>query len=312
MKIIFFGSDDFAVPSLHLLAGEKEEIEIISVITKPDARKGRGMRVTPLKIKELALKFGIDIYQPKKLDEEASSHIKSLQPELIVVVAYGKILPRKILEIPSKGCVNLHSSYLPDLRGAGAIPLSIIRGYKQTGITTMYMNEEMDAGDIIEQKKVKIGREDTAATLSEKLAEEGAKLLPHTLKDIKQGSGNATAQDTGRITYAPLLKKEDGLLDWSKNAEEIFNLVRGLNPWPSAYTYLEGKMFKIHKAQVIPGDNLQSSPGEISEINKNTLIVATGKDSLSLLEVQIEGKKKMPVKDFLQGHKLEKGMRFSR
>lgn len=312
MKIIFFGSDNFALPSLRLLARQKEDVKITSVITKPDTRKGRGMKVIPLKIKELALELGIDVYQPEKFNEETTSHIKSLAPELIVVVAYGKILPKKILEIPSKGCVNLHSSYLPDLRGAGTVSWSIIRGYKYTGVTTMYMNEEVDAGDIIEQKKVEISREDTSATLSEKLAEEGAQLLCRTLKDIKEGKATITPQDNSKTTYAPLLKKEDGLIDFSKNAEEISNLVRGLNPWPSAYTYLKGKMFKIHKAQVAQSPDSKTNPGEIVKVDKNNLIVAAGKGHLSILEVQIEGKKKMFIKDFLQGHKLEKGMRLSK
>ncbi len=312
MRIIFFGSDDFALPSLRLLSEEKEDFKIVSVITKPDTRKGRGMKLVPLKIKQLALELRIDVYQPGKFDEQAVSHIKPLKPELIVVVAYGKILPRKILEIPSKGCINLHSSYLPDLRGAGTVPWSIIRGYKYTGVTTMYMSEELDAGDIIEQKKVEINCEDTSATLRERLSKEGAQLLLHTLKDIKEGKANVTRQDTNKVTYAPLLKKEDGLIDWNKSAAEIFNLVRGLNPWPSAYTHLQGKMFKIHKAQVAQIFDLKTNPGEIVEVDKNNLVVATGKGDLSILEVQIEGKKKMSIKDFLQGHKLEKGMRFSR
>ncbi|MDD5455322.1 MAG: methionyl-tRNA formyltransferase [Candidatus Ratteibacteria bacterium] len=312
MKIIFFGSDDFALPSLRLLARQKEDVQIISVVTKPDTRKGRGMKVVPLKIKQLASELGIDVYQPKKFDEETVPHIKSLKPELIVVVAYGKILPKKILEIPPKGCVNLHSSYLPDLRGAGTVPWSIIRGYKYTGVTTMYINEKVDAGDIIEQKKVEISREDTSATLSQKLAEEGAELLFHTLKDIDKGKENVTRQDISKVTYAPLLKKEDGLIDWTKSAEEIFNLVRGLNPWPSAYTYLKGKLFKIHKAQVAQSFDSEANPGEIVKADKNNLVIATGKGDLNILEVQIEDKKKMPIKDFLQGHKLEKGKRFSK
>jgi len=312
MRIIFFGSDNFAIASLKLLAQKKQEIDIISVVTKPDKKKGRGMKVIPLKIKEVALELGLDIYQPKKFNEQAVAHIKSLAPELIVVVAYGRILPKEILDIPSKGCVNLHSSYLPDLRGAGTVPWSIIRGYKYTGVTTMCISEEVDAGDIIEQKKVEISREDTSATLSEKLAEEGAKLLVDTLNKIGKGKVNTTRQDAGKVTYAPLLKKEDGLVDWSKSAEEIFNLVRGLNPWPSSYTYLQGKMFKIHKAQVAQGVNSKASPGEITKVDKNNLIVATGRGDLNILEVQIEGKKKMSIKDFLQGHRLERGMRFSK
>jgi methionyl-tRNA formyltransferase len=318
MKIIFFGSDNFALPSLRLLSEKREDIDILSVITKPDRRKGRGLKVVPLEIKVLALKLSLSVYQPEKIDNKVISYIKSLSPELIVVVAYGRILPKQILEIPPRRCVNLHSSLLPDLRGAGAIAYSIIRGYTHTGITTMYMSETMDAGDIILQKKVEIKLEDTTGTLSEKLAEEGAELLYCTLKNLKKGDVFSTPQDESRATYAPMLKKEDGLIDWNKNTEEIFNLIRGLNPWPSAYTYLRGKMLKIHTCQPQPkGDRLESvidktpsqkgKPGEIIEVAKNKLIAATGKGNLSILEVQLENRRKMTIEEFLQGHRLEKG-----
>ncbi len=307
MKIIFFGSDNFALPSLRLLSEKREDIDILSVITKPDRRKGRGLKVVPLEIKVLALKLNLSVYQPEKIDNKVISYIKSLNSELIVVVAYGRILPKQILEIPPRGCVNLHSSLLPDLRGAGAIAYSIIRGYTHTGITTMYMSETMDAGDIISQKKVEIKPEDTAGTLSEKLAKEGAELLYCTLKNLKKGDVFSTSQDESRATYAPMLKKEDGLIDWNKNTEEIFNLIRGLNPWPSAYTYLKGKMLKIHKSVIDKTPSQKGKPGEIIEVAKNKLIAATGKGNLSILEVQLENRRKMTIEEFLQGHRLEKG-----
>ncbi len=250
MRTFFFGSDNFSIPSLELLSEKREDIDILSVITKPDKKKGRGLKVSPLELKDLALKLGLNVYQPEELDNEVISHIKSFNPELIVVVAYGKILPKDILEIPPLGCVNLHSSLLPELRGAGAIAYSIIRGYTYTGVTTMYMNDEMDAGDIILQKKIEIKPEDTAGTLSARLAKEGAELLYQTLRNLKKGKISSIPQDESRATYAPMLKKEDGLIDWDKNAEEIFNLIRGLNPWPSAYTYLKDKMLKIHKSVI--------------------------------------------------------------
>jgi methionyl-tRNA formyltransferase len=312
MKVVFFGSDNFAIPSLELLSKQREDIYILSVVTKPDRRKGRGLKVVPLEVKNLALKVGLNVYQPEKIDSEAISHIKSLSPELIVVVAYGKILPKEILEIPPEGCVNLHSSLLPELRGAGAIAYSIIRGYSYTGVTTMYMSDEMDAGDIILQKKVEIKLEDTAGTLSEKLAKEGAELLYHTLKNLEEGGVSPISQDDSKATYAPMLKKEDGLIDWNKSAEEIFNLIRGLNPWPSAYIYLNSKMLKIHKAVIDENQNQKGKSGEIVGVTKNKLIIATGIGNLSILEVQPEGKRKMSVEEFLAGHRLEKGMRFSR
>lgn len=312
MKIIFFGSDNFALPSLKLLSGKKEDIEIISVVTQPDKKKGRGLKVSPLEIKGLAAKLGLNVYQPEKINSETISYIESLNPEAIVVVAYGKILPKEMLEIPPKGCINLHSSLLPQLRGAGAVAYSIIRGFDYSGITTMYMNAKMDAGDIIFQKKVEIKPEDTAGTLSGKLAKEGAKLLYSTLRKVKEGKISSFSQDESKATYAPMLKKADGLIDWTKSAEEIFNLVRGLNPWPSAYTYLKGKLFKIYKTEINYASSKSANPGNIVEVAKNKLLVATGKGNLSILEVQLEGKRKVSIGEFLAGHKLEKGMRFSK
>jgi methionyl-tRNA formyltransferase len=308
MKIVFFGSDNFALNSLELLA--KKGIDIASVVTVPDKKKGRGMKVSPLKIKELALELGIDVYQPEKLNVEAISHIRSFNPELIVVVAYGKILPKEILDLPPKGCINLHASLLPKLRGAGAIAYSIIHGYEYTGVTTMYVNEKMDSGDIVYQKKVKIEPVDTTATLSEKLAKEGAGLLYATLKDMQSGKIPSIPQDDSKATYAPKLKKKDGLINWDKSAEEIFNLIRGASPWPSAYTFLNGKMFKIHKAEHVKASEKQASPGEIVNADEDGLVVATGKGNLKILEVQLEGKRKMPVGEFLRGYKLNKDIRF--
>ena len=307
MKIIFFGSDNFALPSLRLLSKKREDIDILSVITKPDRRKGRGLKVAPLELKDLTLELNLSVYQPEKIDNEVISYIKSLNPELIVVVAYGRILPKQILEIPPRGCVNLHSSLLPQLRGAGAIAYSIIRGYTYTGVTTMYMREAMDAGDMISQKKVEIKPEDTAGTLSEKLAKEGAELLYCTLKNLKEGKLTSTPQDDSRATYAPMLKKEDGLMDWNKSAEEIFNLIRGLNPWPSAYTYSKDKMLKIHKSVMDKTSIQNGKPGEIIEVAKNKLIIATKRGNLNILEVQLENRRKMTIEEFLQGHRLEKG-----
>lgn len=312
MKIIFFGSDNFALPSLKLLSEKKKDIEIISVVIQPDKKKGRGLKISPLEIKDLAIKLKLNIYQPEELDNEAISYIKTLNPELIVVVAYGKILPKEILEIPPLGCINLHASLLPELRGAGAIAYSIIRGCKETGVTTMYVNERMDAGNIILQKKVKINAGDAAGTLSEKLAEEGAELLYCTLENIKQGKVSSAVQDENKATYAPKLQKADGFISWEKSAEEISNLIRGVNPWPSAYTYLKGKILKVHKAAIDETAGHIDRPGHIVEIGKSKLVVSTGKGNLSILEVQLEGKRKMSVEEFLAGHKLEKGMRFSK
>lgn len=312
MRIIFCGSDNFSIPSLKLLSGKRKDIEIFSVVTKPDRRRGRGLKLQPTEFKKVAMSLGFDIYQPEKIDEpEVISHITSLKPEFIVVVAYGKILPGKILKIPSLGCINLHPSLLPELRGPGAIPYSIIRNYTYTGVTTMYLSEKMDAGDILFQQKVRIEPQETAGTLSEKLATIGANLLYLTLRELKKGRVTPTPQEESEATYAPPLKKEDGAINWSSRAEEIHNLVRGLDPWPSAYTYLEEKMIKIHRCTVDEYRWSKGEPGEIVEVTKDTLTVTTGMGNLSILEVQPENRRKMTIKEFLAGHRLKKGMKFS-
>jgi len=309
MKIVFAGSDEFALPSLKVLA--QEQGNIIAVITQPDKKKGRGLRISATPVKTQAEELGFPLFQPESLkDASALKHLQSLSPEVIVVVAYGNLLPGEVLKIPPRGCINLHPSPLPELRGAGAIPWTIIRGYSETAVTTMYLDEGMDSGDIILQKKVKIKEEDTAGTLAQRLAQEGAELLQHTLKQIREGKVPRIKQDKNKATYAPLLKKEDGLIDWSKSAQEINNLIRGLNPWPSAYTFLEGKRIKIHRAQVIK-DTSKGKRGEIAEVGKDKLIVATSQDLLSLQELQPENKRKMTVKEFLAGHRISPGASFT-
>ena len=309
MRIVFAGSDEFAVPSLRALAQEEN---IIEVLTQPDKKSGRGLKISSTPVKVVAEELGLPLFQPESLkDSAAVEHLKLLSPELIVVVAYGKLLPRKVLEIPPLGCVNLHASLLPELRGAGAIAWSIIRGYQETGVTTMYLDEGMDSGDIIFQKKVKIEEQDTAGTLSQRLAQEGAGLLTHTLRHIKSGDAPRIEQDENKATYAPLLKKEDGLIDWSKPAQEINNLIRGLNSWPSAYTFLAGERIKIHRAQMVKSA-LRGKAGEIVEVSKDRLVVTAGKNMLSLLELQPENKRKMTIKEFLAGRKISPGLFFTK
>ena len=298
MKIIFMGTPEFAIPSLGEIY--KKGWDIISVVTQPDRPKGRGMHSLPSPVKEFALKHGIKILEPLKVrDKEFINLLKDLGPDIIVVVAYGKILPKEILEIPPLGCVNLHASLLPKYRGAAPINWTIINGEKETGVTTQMIAEKMDAGNILLQERMKILESDTAGTLHDKLKVIGAFLLINTLEGLKEKSLKPIVQDESKATYAPILKKEDGLIDWIKKADSIINLIRGTNPWPSAYTFLSGKLFKIWKAS-LTGLDTGKEPGSIIK-EGDKLFVQTGDRVISLEEVQMENHKRMPVKNFLMG-----------
>jgi len=298
------GTPEFALPSLNKLA---QVHRILCVVSRPDRPKGRGMKVLPTPVKFFATQLGIPVVQPQKIVDIIES-LKSMQPEIIVVVAYGEILPAGVLEIPSRGCINLHPSLLPELRGPEPIAWSIILGREKTGITTMWMNEEIDAGDIILQMEMEILPRDTRGSLEKRMSVAGAELLYETLKLIEEGNAPRKKQ-MGEPTFAPVIKKADCLIDWSRTATEIHNLVRGLNPSPSAYTFLEGRRFKIHSSRTFTG-SFSGRPGEIVEVKESEIFVATGNGVLSILEIQPEGKRAMSVKDFLLGHSVKKGMRF--
>ncbi|NOZ63852.1 MAG: methionyl-tRNA formyltransferase, partial [Caldiserica bacterium] len=237
--------------------------------------------------------------------------ISSLLPEVIIVAAFGKILPGDILAMPSQGAVNLHPSLLPDLRGPAPIPWAIILGKEKTGVTTIFMDEGIDTGDIILQEEAEISPRDTAFTLEQRLSEQGARMLLETLELIKKGKPPRRPQ-VGIPTYASLLSKKTGKIDWEKSAREIYNLVRGLNPWPTAYTFLNGKRLILWKIDVVAEEDRGGEPGEVIEIEKERVIVATGKGVISLQEVQLEGKKRLPVREFLKGYRVEKGMKIGR
>ena len=304
MKIIFMGTPEFAVPSLRALVDSGDEV--VAVVTQPDKPKGRGLEVAPPPTKVLAERHGIPVLQPAKIKtEEFFNELKKFNPDLICVAAYGKILPKNILDLPHYGCINVHASLLPKYRGAAPINWAIIRGEKVTGITTMKMDEGMDTGDMLLKKEVPIEDEDTGETLSEKLSEIGARLLIQTIKLLKEGRLNPAPQDHSQATYAPMLKKEDGKIDWQKSAEEIRNLIRGALPWPSAYTNLEGKLLKIYKARLAEGGG---KPGEVMKSDSGILRVATGKGTIDILELQIEGGKKLQTQVFLRGRRIEEGM----
>lgn len=305
MAIIFFGTPHFAVPSLKALIESKEDVAL--VISQPDKIKGRGHILSSPPVKDLALTYGIRVLQPSKIkDNSVYEEIRSISPEFIVVVAYGKILPKEILQIPKRGCINVHASLLPKYRGAAPIQWALINGEKTTGITTMMMDEGLDTGDILLQSEIEIRDEDNFITLSERLSELGASLLIKTLSGIRKGEIKPKKQE-GDISYAPPFKKEDGRIDWNKNAEYIFNLVRALNPWPSTYCYLNNERIKILKVKVKKDKRQYLCPGRIAKASNGELIVETSKDLLIIEELQPEGKRVMSAESFIAGRRLKEG-----
>ena len=298
------GTPSFAVPCLERLL--KSDDEVVAVFTQPDKKVGRKQTLTPPPVKELAQNGGIPVYQPTSLrNDEAVERVALLRPDLIVVVAYGKILPKAILELPPLGCVNVHGSLLPKYRGAAPIQWSVINGEAVTGVTTMYMDEGLDTGDIILKSETPVGRDETSGELFERLSLMGADLLVETIEKIKLGCAPREKQNDAEATYAPMLDKSLSNINWGESAEKIHNLVRGLNPWPVAATTLEGKTLKIYKTCLFePREWTQ--PGQI--ISVNPFVVGCGGGTvLEILEVQMESKKRMSAEDFCRGCKLEVG-----
>lgn len=312
MKIVFMGTPDFAKESLEALYNAK--YEILAVVTNPDRPKGRGMKMIASPVKEFALKKGIKIYQPEKVrnNEEFISEIKALKPDVICVVAYGKILPKEILEIPSKGCINVHGSLLPKYRGAAPIQWAVLNGDKKTGVTTMYMDVGMDTGDMILKQETQIGEDETTGELWERLSKIGGDLLVKTLKEIENKTAPRIKQGDD-FTMAPMLDKSMAKIDWeNKTALEIKNLVRGLNPIMGAYTFLNGKKIKFWKVDVAKDI---FADGDMEFMKNGTVIVSDKRDGiyiktkdgiLKVLEVQGENAKKMPIQDYLRGNQINK------
>ena len=304
MRIVFLGTPLFAVPSLKALIQSGEEIA--AVATQPDKKKGRGHLLSHSPVKELAIKEGLRIFQPASMkDADFLNELSLIKPELIVVVAYGRILPERILKLPTHGCLNVHASLLPKYRGAAPIPWAIINGEEFTGVTTMLMDKGLDTGDILLQEKIRISDEDTTETLSRKLSKLGASLLLKTIKGIKEGSIKPRPQ-TGEASYAPVIKKEDGLLNWSKTAIELFNFVRGMYPWPGAYCHLNKERIKLINVRALDG---QGKPGRIEKA-EDELLVGTAKGLFSIKELQPEGKKVMSAEAFLHGRNIKEGTYF--
>ena len=326
MKVLFMGTPDFALESLKSIYDAK--YEIIGVVTNPDKKKGRGMKVSYSPVKEFALEKNLKIYQPLKVrnNEEFINEIKEEAPDVICVVAYGKILPKEILEIPKLGCINVHGSLLPKYRGAAPIQWAVLNGDKETGITTMYMDEGMDTGDMILKEKIDIGKEETTGEIWEKLAKIGGELLVKTLKLIEEGKAPREKQGKD-FTMAPMLDKEMSLIDWKeKTAEEIHNLIRGLNPIMGAYSFINGKKIKFWKAEVILKENFLNEHLEFKEYEnkfnsleagtiilsdpKVGLYIKTKDDVLKITEIQGENAKRMQTADFLRGTPLISGSIF--
>ena len=309
MKIVFFGSDDFAAKNLEKLIQVGHEV--VACVTQPDRAKGRGLKMEASSIKIKAQQAGIPVLQPTDLKDAAlRDQLKMYNSDLFVVIAYGRILPSAILEIPRLCAINVHSSLLPKYRGAAPVNWAIIHGEKETGVSIIKISEILDAGDIFSQVKMKIDPEDTAVTLKAKIAQEGAECLCKTIDALEAGTQSLKTQDDAKATYAPKLTKEIGRISWEKTAEEIHNLVRGLLPWPSAYTYYKGKLLKVLEASVFPGPVLGYQPGELVEIVEDGLVVATEADLLLIKKVHLESSKAMDAKSFSVGHEIQPGDKF--
>ena len=299
------GTPDFAVPSLHLLA--REGYDIALVVTQPDRPKGRGRKRVAPPVKRKALELNLEVLQPSTLNSKKfTDQIKHIQPDFLVVIAFGHILSEKILQLPKFGAINIHASLLPEYRGPAPIQWAIINGDSQTGITTMFMDKGMDTGNVLLTKKEPILPEDTAATLHDRLANTGADLLIKTLKDYAAHKLIPIAQDHSKATYAPLLKKQDGHINWQKSAEELEPFIRGMTPWPGAFTFHNETRLKILKAAPIP-ERVAEAAGTILKAFPDELRVATGKGALSILEIQGPSGKRLGVADFLRGYKLPPG-----
>ncbi len=306
MRLIFMGTPDYAKSSLQALIDAGHDIEL--VVTNPDKPKGRSKENVMPPVKMLALEHNIPVYQPVKLrSQEAMDYVMQYKPDAIIVVAFGQIVPKQILDLPKYGCINVHGSLLPEYRGAAPIQWAVIDGKEVAGVTTMLMNEGIDTGDMLLRASIKLDKKETGGSLFDKLAQLGAELLIETLVKLEEGSIVPQKQDESKSTYVGMLKKEMGNINFNKTAVEIERLVRGLNPWPSAFTKINGKMLKVWDCDVVEG-NFEGANGEIIQVTKDGIIVKTSENAIKINELQYEGKKRMNTKDFLLGTKIETGI----
>lgn len=304
MRILMMGTPDFAVPTLHALMAT--EHTVVGVITQEDKPKGRGHRLVPTPLKEAALSYHLPVYQPHTLKDDAFLEtLRQLAPDLIVVVAYGKLLPKAVLDFPRYGCINIHASLLPKYRGAGPIQWAIINGETETGITIMRMNEGLDTGDILVQERVPITDDTNAEELFETLSNLGSCLLVETLSALQNGTITSIPQSDEGASYAPMLDKSTGYIDFNKDAHAILRQIRGVTPWPSAVAKYDGKRMKIYDAELVRFENCTGMPGQIISVDRSGILVACGKNGLLITEIQVEPAKRMRVSEYLLGHELK-------
>lgn len=302
MRVVFMGTPDIAATCLKKILADG--FDVVGVYTQPDRPKGRGMKLVASPVKEVAVAAGIPVFQPENFrEEETVEQLRALQPDICAVVAYGRILPQKVLDVPKYGCINIHASLLPKYRGSAPYQWAVLDGLTETGVTAMYLTREMDAGDIIDVSKTPIGENETAGELLDHLAVLGAELLSRTLTRFERGKVPATPQDAAGVSYAPMLDKSMCPIDWTKTAQQVHNHVRGLHPWPVATMELQGKTFKVHATRVVEGSG---KPGEILSLTKTGLRIACGEGAVEIISLQAEGGKRMAAPDYFRGHPLER------
>ena len=301
MRVVFMGTPDIAATCLKKILSDG--FEVVGVYTQPDRPKGRGMKLVASPVKEVALAAGIPVFQPENFrEEETVEALRELKPDVCAVVAYGRILPQKVLDVPKYGCINIHASVLPKYRGSAPYQWAVLDGLTETGVTAMYLCREMDAGDIIDVSKTPIGENETAGELLDRLAELGADLLSKTLRRFaSEGKVPAVPQNPDEVSYAPMLDKTMCPIDWNKTARQVHNHVRGLHPWPVATMVLQGKTFKVHAAHVVSGSG---TPGQILGLTKTGLVIACGEGAVEITSLQAEGGKRMAAPDYFRGHPL--------
>ena len=303
MRVVFMGTPDIAATCLKKILSDG--FEVVGVYTQPDRPKGRGMKMLPSPVKEVALAAGIPVFQPDSFrEEETVEALRALKPDVCAVVAYGRILPQKVLDVPKLGCINIHASVLPKYRGSAPYQWAVLDGLRETGVTAMYLCREMDAGDIIDVSKTPIGENETAGELLDRLAVLGADLLSKTLSRFAaEGKVPAAPQNPEKVSYAPMLDKTMCPIDWNKTAQQVHNHVRGLHPWPVATMELQGKKFKVHETRMVSGSGV---PGQILGLTKTGLVIACGEGAVEITSLQAEGGKRMAAPDYFRGHPLER------
>ena len=301
MRVVFMGTPDIAATCLKKILADG--FEVVGVYTQPDRPKGRGMKLVASPVKEVALAHDLPVFQPENFrEEETVEQLRSLKPDICAVVAYGRILPQKVLDVPTYGCINIHASVLPKYRGSAPYQWAVLDGLTETGVTAMYLCREMDAGDIIDVSKTPIGENETAGELLDRLAVLGADLLSKTLTRFESGKVEAAPQNPAEVCFAPMLDKTMCPIDWTKTARQVHNHVRGLHPWPVATMELQGKTFKVHETRVVEGNG---APGKILGLTKTGLRIACGEGAVEILSLQAEGGKRMAAPDYFRGHPLE-------